>query len=493
MKFVNRDKELKFVRECEQLSENKLFSLCIYGLRRVGKTRLILESIDKDDIYFFVNKDKGSESLLKEYERLLKDKKILTELETFRNWDDFFDILFNRFKGNIVFDEFQNFVHIDKSVFGILQKNIDINENNKGINIIFSGSTVGLIKRIFLDRKEPLYGRVKRRMELKPLSFHNIIKICNELDITDLEDVIILYSVFGGFPQYYVSIEDEKLRGKKPEEIFDRFFFVENSVFEDEVSTILSLEFGKRRGVYYDILSAISNGNTRISEIASYLNKKENTLTRQMNELINYFNMVGVKNQVYGSKTLMFIEHPLVNFWFRFFYKNLSQYKIRDKFLINNIKKDLSSYVGRRFEKVCEEVLVDSNIIPFNFTKIGNQWGKFKGEKGKNDYEIDIVALNEKSKEILFGECKWKDKVDAEKVIKEIKEKAEYLEWNNNKQKDKRKEKDNKEDKKEIKNRKEYFAIFAKSFKNNKKISEFEGKKVYCFDLRDLDKMVKSR
>ena len=39
-------------------------------------------------------------------------------------------------------------------------------------------------------------------------------------------------------------------------------------------------------------------------------------------------------------------------------------------------------------------------------------------------------------------------------------------------------------------NRKESFAIFAKSF--GKRIKEFEGKKVYCFDLRDLERIVNS-
>jgi len=34
--------------------------------------------------------------------------------------------------------------------------------------------------------------------------------------------------------------------------------------------------------------------------------------------------------------------------------------------------------------------------------------------------------------------------------------------------------------------RKESFAVFAKSF--SKRIESWEGKKVYCFDLKDLEK-----
>ncbi len=37
--------------------------------------------------------------------------------------------------------------------------------------------------------------------------------------------------------------------------------------------------------------------------------------------------------------------------------------------------------------------------------------------------------------------------------------------------------------------RKEIYAIFAKSF--SRRVTEFEGKKVYCFDLKDIEKLLK--
>ncbi len=70
MKFVGREKELNELSEIEALSRKKLFVVALFGLRRVGKTRLLLEflrnigsghgSIDgagygfgKDGLYFF--------------------------------------------------------------------------------------------------------------------------------------------------------------------------------------------------------------------------------------------------------------------------------------------------------------------------------------------------------------------------------------------------------------------------------------------------------
>lgn len=463
MRFIDRDDEIKYIKETIKLSKTKLFTVSISGLRRVGKTRLILEVLKEKDLYFFVNKDKRSESLLKEYEEILKNRGILTDLESLKGWDEFFGVLFKRFRGTIAFDEFQNFVNADKSVFGVLQKYIDLNEHRGGILFIFSGSLIGLSKKLFSDAKEPLYGRVKRKFHLNPLSFSDVIKICHELNINNIEDVIGLYAIFGGFPKYYVSVEDETLKGTTAKKIMERFFFVENATLEAEVSQILSLEFGKRSGLYYDILTAIANGCTRMSEISSFLRKKETALTRQMNELVNYFELVGVEKSITNGKSLLFIKHPLMNFWFRFFYKNLSSYKRRERWLIERIKAGANAYVGRRFENVCRELLV--KVPPFRFDKIGKWWGHYREGEERKTAEIDIVALNEETKQILFAECKWKEGVNAEGVLKELKEKAGHVDWHKEK-------------------RKEYYAIFAKSFGKKVKVNNLT-----LFDMKDLKKV----
>jgi len=80
---------------------------------------------------------------------------------------------------------------------------------------------------------------------------------------------------------------------------------------------------------------------------------------------------------------------------------------------------------------------------------------------------MDLVALNDSTKEIIFVECKWKDKVNAEKIREDLKEKSKFVEWNNEK-------------------RKEFYCIIAKSFKKKTKIAD-----VLLFDLRDMEKAFK--
>ena len=468
MRFVNREKEIDILRDTRILSKRKLFSIAIWGLRRVGKTRMMLEFMKDTDMYFFVNKDKTSLSLLDEYEFYLKNANIINELEKLNSWDDFFKVLFERYEGIVAFDEFQNFFYVDKSVFGTLQKYIDLNEDKKGLLLFFTGSTTGLIKKLFLDSKQPLYGRIKRHMHLKPMSFENIVDMCRELGITELSDIIKIYAVAGGYPRYYIAVEDENLKDVSFENIIDRFFFVENAIFEDEIMSILSLEFGKRSGVYYDILTAVASGCTRISEIASFLRKKETDLTRQTYELVHYFNILNYEEQVIGNKKLLYIDHPLMDFWFRFFYKNISDYKRRNTSFVEKTKRSINNHIGKRFEIISREFLIDKNKIPFKYHTIGRQWGKIKdATKGQNTYEIDIVALNSDSKDILFIECKWKDlsTQQAENILYDLQKKSKFVDWNNDV-------------------RKEHFGLIAKSI-YRKAVLRARG--FIIFDLDDFN------
>ncbi|RKY40461.1 MAG: hypothetical protein DRP85_08525 [Candidatus Makaraimicrobium thalassicum] len=54
MRFYNRQEEVAVIRNLSTLSYKHAHMLVIYGRRRVGKTRLVLESLEP--MYFFVDK-----------------------------------------------------------------------------------------------------------------------------------------------------------------------------------------------------------------------------------------------------------------------------------------------------------------------------------------------------------------------------------------------------------------------------------------------------
>lgn len=107
--------------------------------------------------------------------------------------------------------------------------------------------------------------------------------------------------------------------------------------------------------------------------------------------------------------------------------------------------------------------------LPFQFKKLGKQGGKIPAaEKGKNVYDIDIVALNDEEKKILFVETKWQDLSPKElkNILDELKRKASYVRWADGK-------------------RKEFYGLIAKKIDGKEKMRE-EGYLV--FDLEDFDR-----
>lgn len=123
------------------------------------------------------------------------------------------------------------------------------------------------------------------------------------------------------------------------------------------------------------------------------------------------------------------------------------------------IKPQFNQYVGKHFEAIVQEILEVLNereLLPFRFTKIGKWWHKEK--------EIDVVALNEKNKDVIFCECKWRDNVNAPEIIRDLRKKAGFV---------------------PVESEKEYYIVFAKSFR---KRTEEEG--VILYDFEDMERLL---
>src|SRR3989338_4852571 len=168
-----------------------------------------------------------------------------------------------------------------------------------------------------------------------------------------------------------------------------------------------------------------------------------------------------------SENTRYFLNHPLIEFWFVFVYDQFSYYSLQNtEQLIENITHQFNAFFGRRFEEICREFLIHLNTnkkLPFTIEYLSNWWGYKREWDERKEIEIDFLGVSKQGK-ILFVECKWKENVDAEEILKQLKEKSAYVNWHKNK-------------------REEHFCIIAKSFK--KKVGQ---KNVLLFDLKDMAK-----
>lgn len=424
MDFLNRNSEMKWLDEMYGYSKRKLFPIVIHGSRRVGKTTLVKNFIKgKNALYIFVNETKSSHVLGTEVVGEMKAQGALEEYVFLENWDGILKHLIEKSKFDIiVFDEFQNFLSVDKTVFGTLQNLIDQNENKKGPLLVFLGSSTGLIKEVFENNSAALYGRVKAKLNMKPLLFHDFVFGMEKLGFKNYADATEFYFVFGGYPKYLTALEDFKVPPGDIFEILKFFFFRHNGVFQNEVRDILRTEFGSKGAQYYSVLEAIATGHTKLSEISSYIGIPSTSTSTFLTHLADQFEIVEKNQPILRPKvkdTRYLIKNPLFRFWFRFVrphraHFELGKYHEFDKLL----RRDFSTFAGREFEKLCKEYLIYSlKEGKIDFSDTGSWWHK--------DQEIDIVTLG---KDECVWECKWSslNKKEAEEISRKLDEKVSF-------------------------------------------------------------------
>lgn len=439
MKFTNRIEELKSLEQLYKLSKTRSIMAVLTGRRRVGKTELIKRFFEGRDncIYLFVEK-KPSNILLADYAKVFSD--ILKMPVKFDNWDEFIEFIFQYSRENqivIAFDEFQYFWNVDRSIFSIIQKHWDDKRNKSRLFLIFTGSLMGLMKNIFLDNKEPLYGRVHQQFVLRPLRYAETRDILHNFGTKIEKEIVEIFSVFGGIPKYYVLLEDFALQGKSVFSILDELLFKANAPLENEVKYILLQEFGKEHESNFSILEGISSGKCTVVEIANYIGLNTTSLSPYLKNLTQYYGFIRriepVTEKKRGKMTRYFLNDNFLKFWFKNVYRNLSFYEIGNYgYISDEIKKNFSSDVGIAFEGVVKELLLSYNgkhPTPLHFSKIGSWWNR-RGD------EIDIVAINEKTKDILFCECKWTERKTDKNVLGSLLGKKELVNWYNKKRRE---------------------------------------------------------
>jgi len=410
MKFYNREKELVLLNKADRLKDKNSIFTMIIGRRRVGKTALLLQKFEEDKkIYLFVSK-KDEHLLVEEFLEIIKnefDEPIFGEIKTL---DKFFEYIFylgSKYKFSIIFDEFQEFYKINSSIYSTIQKLWDINKNKTNIHFIACGSVYSLMKKIFEDNKEALFGRVDFKIDLLPLKVKVLTDILKDYNSYSNENLLDFYTITGGIAKYIeLFVLNESFSF---EEMLD-VMIDENSLFLDEGKNRLIEEFGKEYTTYFSILSLIANSKTSRSEIESILEKN---VSGHLARLENDYNIIKSIKPITAKANAKIQKYEIVDnflaFWFRFIYKYQSLIEAKNfNRLKEIIKRDFSMFKGKKLEKLFIEMLQEKQI----YTKIGSYW-----ERG-NQNEIDIVAIDEIDKKMVIGEVKLnKNKLDLNKLI----------------------------------------------------------------------------
>lgn len=228
MRFYDRTNELAELQRINKLSFNDHSRLTVVtGRRRIGKTSLIMRSIeDSPTVYLFVGR-KNEATLCAEFIPVIAQSLetfVPNEIRTFRSLFQYLMELSVGRAFNLVIDEFQEFYNINESVYSDMQNLWDQYRRKSRMNLIVSGS-----------------------------------------------DLLALYAFTGGVPKYVELFCDN---GALSVDEMINFMIRENSPFTDEGKNLLVEEFGKNYATYFSILSAISGGINTQPEIEAALGNK---------------------------------------------------------------------------------------------------------------------------------------------------------------------------------------------------------------------------
>ncbi len=421
--FVDRELEIATLEK--EYAKKEASLVIVYGRRRVGKTTLLSEFMkDKKAMYFLATQESEAlnRSAFQEKAAAFTKNPVLVET-SFDKWDSIFRLIVSEQweeKPLLIIDEFQYLGKTNPAFPSVFQRIWDEILIKTPVMVILCGSLISMMVSQTLSYNSPLYGRRTAQIRLKQIPFRYYREFCGDLS---RREQIERYAVTGGVPKYiesFTGCEDiftgiEKNILNRTGYLYEEPYFL----LQQEVAEV---------GSYFSILRAIAFGRTKLAEIACFMETKATDLTRNLKTLIELDLVqrevpVTEENPEKSKKGLYRITDYYIRFWFTMIYPNRGDIEqgivtyVMDKIR----KRFVTGHAAYIYGDVCRAELSEKTELPCHFSKIGRYWDK--------NTEIDVVALAEEERTILFGECKYlSEAVDAD-VLYQLQEKAKRVAW----------------------------------------------------------------
>ncbi len=401
--FVGRVRELALLERAYRSDEHEFIP--IYGRRRIGKSELILHFIrGKRAIYHLGKKAPAPlqvREFLAEAARAL-DAPLLARVAC-AGWADAIRTVLEHARAGekviLAFDEFQWTAEASPDVPSILQELCD-RKGRAGARVflILCGSYMGFMEKEVLGRESPLFGRRTAQILLPPFSYREAAEFHPRLGAVDRA---LVYFICGGIP-YYLRFfsQDDSVAVHIRKNLLDEY-----AALFREPEFLLREEL-KEVEKYHGIMMALAAGSATAVKIAAQTGIAERNLYYYLQNLVA-LGYVSRRHPLTSrppvAKHVRFVvDDPLLRFWFRFVYPNLSFLSQAgpERTLRELIAPQLDAYFGACFERLCREAL------PALYAREGIDAAFEVGEYWDADLQLDVVGIR-KDNRIDIGECKW--------------------------------------------------------------------------------------
>lgn len=224
-------------------------------------------------------------------------------------------------------------------------------------------------------------------------------------------DALKVYLSIGGVPEYLLKAGAyEDCDSFYRTEFFNRYGY-----FYHEPYFILSQEFRELK-VYQSVLHAIALGNTAPTAIAQFCGLDTRHVYPYLESMIR-LGLVEKEVPLLGAsrQALYRIQDRVFDFWYCYVFPRRQEIETGHP---DPVLPDFNPYFGRHFEAFVRDEYAGI-ILPGYRT--GHWWYK--------EDEIDLVALDDTSSTVVFGECKWGDLSprEAKKLLAALKTKSKLV------------------------------------------------------------------
>lgn len=416
--FINRTEELARLRELYASDSAEL--VVIWGRRRIGKTRLLSESLrGRDDAVYYQATETTAKNQLEAFVADASEAySDTTRLQ--RDWETLLEYLIDH-DAIIVLDEFPYIADADEQLPSLIQRLWDHDVADSTTTLVLTGSAIGMMHDLTLDGTAPLYGRISQnpsgKFPIDQLEFGPAMEFFPEYDP---EEQIFAHGVYGGVPHYLQAVDDTQSLEKN----ITRTLLAQQGSLHEEPELILRMEVDEVKR-FFAILQAIAKGNRTRNEIAGDAGIDANSSSYYLDrledlELIEPDYPV-TADPTRSRKRRYRISDHLFRFWFRFVHGRGGRYEMYgDTAYSELVEPELPDFVSDTFEQLCQQA-VPTLYPDLRLTDLPGRWWH-------QEHEIDVVGLTAEET-LLVGEVKFTSQPVGYSVLSRLREEAQHIDW----------------------------------------------------------------
>lgn len=398
--------------------------LTIRGRRRVGKTWLVEELLDRLGVpnVFFAASRQTAERELGLFAQAVAASSLprhrQAEGVTFETWQA---ALVNAAEGAdrerpsvIVIDEFPYLLgeksRQQEAVLGAVQTAWDRVVSKQPVLLILVGSDQAMMEMITTP-KQPLHQRPSREIFVPPLNPAETAVLFGLSGAEALDS----YLVTGGFPKAVRARADQPLEDFLHDQLAD-----DGTALVTTGRLILDSEFGGNSQAR-SILSVLGDGFRKRADISDDTGIDGSNIKRPLDFLVGEKRVVVARrplSTVRSRDTRYEIVDPYLRFYMRFIDRFRGEIERgRGRVVVPLIMRDWSTYSGRAIEPIIrnalDELLPDERFG--DATAVGAYWvdrdGR-GGDGGRKSVEVDLIGADRREPPVkrmtFIGSIKWR-------------------------------------------------------------------------------------